>query len=102
MLVLLPDCALSDSSISCNGVSYCRSKKRNFNNTMHLRCLKKCLTELYVTIYLIKMMRSNQKVAVDGIWKVCPRAGGPIQFPGFNREYYHSVCLHIDVRFPLH
>lgn len=24
------------------------------------------------------------KVAVDGVWKVCPEAGGPVQFPGFN------------------
>lgn len=21
---------------------------------------------------------------MDGIWKVCPEAGGPVQFPGFN------------------
>ncbi|KAG5030653.1 hypothetical protein JHK85_014635 [Glycine max] len=35
-------------------------------------------------------------VAVDGIWKVCPQAGGPIQFPGFNGELlcpaYHELC----------
>lgn len=21
---------------------------------------------------------------MDGSWKVCPEAGGPVQFPGFN------------------
>lgn len=24
------------------------------------------------------------QVAVDGIWKMCPEVGGPVQFPGFN------------------
>ncbi|KAK1291665.1 hypothetical protein QJS10_CPB17g02590 [Acorus calamus] len=36
------------------------------------------------------------EVAVDGIWKVCPEAGGPVQFPGFNGELicpaYHELC----------
>ncbi|KAL6995647.1 leishmanolysin, partial [Sarracenia purpurea var. burkii] len=35
-------------------------------------------------------------VAVDGVWKVCPDAGGPVQFPGFNGELicpaYHELC----------
>ena len=21
---------------------------------------------------------------MDGVWKVCPEAGGPLEFPGFN------------------
>jgi len=33
------------------------------------------------------------QVAVDGVWKVCPRAGGPIQFPGFNGQYLLVFCL---------
>ncbi|KAH7665038.1 Peptidase M8 leishmanolysin protein [Dioscorea alata] len=36
------------------------------------------------------------EVAVDGLWKACPEAGGPIQFPGFNGELicpaYHELC----------
>ncbi|KAE9457065.1 hypothetical protein C3L33_11022, partial [Rhododendron williamsianum] len=38
----------------------------------------------------------SAQVAVDGIWKVCPEAGGPVQFPGFNGELicpaYHELC----------
>lgn len=34
------------------------------------------------------------KVAVDGIWKVCPEAGGPVQFTGFNGNYaVYSQCI---------
>ncbi|KAJ3672797.1 hypothetical protein LUZ60_006171 [Juncus effusus] len=36
------------------------------------------------------------EVAVDGLWKACPEAGGPIQFQGFNGELicpaYHELC----------
>ncbi|XP_044474515.1 uncharacterized protein LOC123202619 [Mangifera indica] len=36
------------------------------------------------------------EVAVDDTWKVCPEAGGPVQFPGFNGELicpaYHELC----------
>ncbi|KAF3556911.1 hypothetical protein F2Q69_00012693, partial [Brassica cretica] len=36
------------------------------------------------------------EVAVEGEWKFCPQAGGPIQFPGFNGELicpaYHELC----------
>ncbi|CAN1273560.1 TNC [Linum perenne] len=36
------------------------------------------------------------EVAVDGKWKVCPRAGGPVLFPGFNGELvcpaYQELC----------
>ncbi|CAA7041694.1 unnamed protein product [Microthlaspi erraticum] len=36
------------------------------------------------------------EVAVEGVWKLCPQAGGPIQFPGFNGELicpaYHELC----------
>ncbi|RWW50400.1 hypothetical protein BHE74_00043336 [Ensete ventricosum] len=35
-------------------------------------------------------------VAVDGIWNVCPEAGGPVQFPGFHGEFLivlkHVIC----------
>ncbi|RZR90080.1 hypothetical protein BHM03_00017903, partial [Ensete ventricosum] len=35
-------------------------------------------------------------VAVDGVWKVCPESGGPVQFSGFNGELicpaYHELC----------
>lgn len=33
---------------------------------------------------IIAECRCYLQVAVDGIWKLCPQAGGPIQFPGFN------------------
>ncbi|KAK1436554.1 hypothetical protein QVD17_02335 [Tagetes erecta] len=46
--------------------------------------------------YQRKCVNSTLEVAVDGIWKVCPEAGGPIQFPGFNGELicpaYHELC----------
>ncbi|KAL2973919.1 hypothetical protein AAZX31_14G074500 [Glycine max] len=46
--------------------------------------------------YQHKCINNSLEVAVDGIWKVCPRAGGPILFPGFNGELicpaYHELC----------
>ncbi|KAK7352359.1 hypothetical protein VNO80_17779 [Phaseolus coccineus] len=46
--------------------------------------------------YQHRCMNNSLEVAVDGIWKVCPQAGGPIQFPGFNGELicpaYHELC----------
>lgn len=30
---------------------------------------------------------------MDGIWKVCPEAGGPVQFPGFNGDYYVFILF---------
>ncbi|KAK9165605.1 hypothetical protein Scep_000796 [Stephania cephalantha] len=46
--------------------------------------------------YLHRCMNNSLEVAVDGIWKVCPEAGGPIQFPGFNGELicpaYSELC----------
>ncbi|KAL1353747.1 uncharacterized protein [Arachis hypogaea] len=46
--------------------------------------------------YQHRCINNSLEVAVDGIWKVCPRAGGPIQFPGFNGELicpaYHELC----------
>lgn len=31
---------------------------------------------------------------MDGMWKVCPEAGGQIQFPGFNGNYaVFSICF---------
>ena len=35
---------------------------------------------------------------MDGIWKVCPEAGGPIQFPGFNGDYAVLFCLFLIVK----
>lgn len=33
---------------------------------------------------------------MEGVWKFCPQAGGPIRFPGFNGELicpaYHELC----------
>ncbi|KAF4348238.1 hypothetical protein CsatB_008675 [Cannabis sativa] len=46
--------------------------------------------------YQHKCVNNSLEVAVDGVWKVCPEAGGPIQFPGFNGELvcpaYHELC----------
>lgn len=32
---------------------------------------------------------------MDGIWKVCPKAGGPVPFPGFNGNFDLMTCLSI-------
>lgn len=46
--------------------------------------------------YQHRCINDSLEVAVDGIWKVCPEAGGPVQFPGFNGELicpaYHELC----------
>ncbi|KAK4429151.1 Leishmanolysin-like peptidase [Sesamum alatum] len=46
--------------------------------------------------YQHRCINNSLEVAVDGIWKVCPESGGPIQFPGFNGELicpaYHELC----------
>ncbi|KMT19291.1 hypothetical protein BVRB_1g012970 [Beta vulgaris subsp. vulgaris] len=46
--------------------------------------------------YQHRCMNTTLEVAVDGIWKSCPVAGGHIQFPGFNGELvcpaYHELC----------
>ncbi|KAK7291166.1 hypothetical protein RIF29_06094 [Crotalaria pallida] len=46
--------------------------------------------------YQHRCINNSLEVAVDGIWKACPRAGGSIQFPGFNGELmcpgYHELC----------
>ncbi|BAT82728.1 hypothetical protein LR48_Vigan01g333400 [Vigna angularis] len=46
--------------------------------------------------YQHRCINNFLEVAVDGVWKVCPQAGGPIQFPGFNGELicpaYHELC----------
>ncbi|BBG94942.1 metalloendopeptidase [Prunus dulcis] len=34
--------------------------------------------------YQHRCVNNSLEVAVDGMWKVCPEAGGPLQFPGFN------------------
>ncbi|KAI4316786.1 hypothetical protein L6164_024731 [Bauhinia variegata] len=51
--------------------------------------------------YQHRCINNSLEVAVDGIWKVCSRAGGPIQFPGFNGELicpaYHELCRTVPV-----
>ncbi|KAK4796809.1 hypothetical protein SAY86_029135 [Trapa natans] len=46
--------------------------------------------------YQHRCVNNSLEVAVDGIWKVCPASGGPMQFPGFNGELicpaYHELC----------
>ncbi|XP_027091968.1 uncharacterized protein [Coffea arabica] len=46
--------------------------------------------------YQHRCVNNSLEVAVDGIWKVCPEGGGPIQFPGFNGELicpaFHELC----------
>ncbi|XP_020244315.1 uncharacterized protein LOC109822512 [Asparagus officinalis] len=46
--------------------------------------------------YQHRCLNNTLEVAVDGIWKTCPEAGGPVQFPGFNGELicpaYHELC----------
>ncbi|GMP45085.1 hypothetical protein CsSME_00013738 [Camellia sinensis var. sinensis] len=46
--------------------------------------------------YQHRCINNSLEVAVDGVWKVCPAAGGPVQFPGFNGELvcpaYHELC----------
>ncbi|XP_047327274.1 leishmanolysin-like peptidase [Impatiens glandulifera] len=46
--------------------------------------------------YQHKCFNNSLQIAVDGTWKVCPEAGGPIQFPGFNGELicpgFNELC----------
>ncbi|XP_009365609.2 leishmanolysin [Pyrus x bretschneideri] len=46
--------------------------------------------------YQHRCVNNSLEVAVDGVWKVCPEAGGALQFPGFNGELlcpaYHELC----------
>ncbi|KAL7607136.1 uncharacterized protein LOC111920667 [Lactuca sativa] len=46
--------------------------------------------------YQHRCVNMTLEVAVDGIWKACPEAGGPVQFPGFNGELicpaHHELC----------
>ncbi|XP_022951479.1 leishmanolysin-like [Cucurbita moschata] len=46
--------------------------------------------------YQHRCINNSLEVAVDGMWKLCPQAGGPVQFPGFNGELvcpaYHELC----------
>ncbi|CAA6653468.1 unnamed protein product [Spirodela intermedia] len=54
--------------------------------------------------YQHRCMNNSLQVAVDGTWKVCPEAGGPIHFHGFNGELicpaYHELCNAVPL--PLH
>ncbi|WOK99198.1 leishmanolysin-like peptidase [Canna indica] len=51
--------------------------------------------------YQHRCIDNTLEVAVDGIWKVCPQVGGPIQFPGFHGELmcpaYHELCNNVSV-----
>ncbi|CAH9100322.1 unnamed protein product [Cuscuta epithymum] len=46
--------------------------------------------------YKHRCLNNSLQVSVDGIWKACPLAGGPVIFPGFNGELicpaYHELC----------
>ncbi|KAH6829201.1 metalloendopeptidase / zinc ion binding protein [Perilla frutescens var. hirtella] len=46
--------------------------------------------------YQHRCVNNTLEVAVDGGWKICPQAGGPIKFSGFNGELicpaYHELC----------
>ncbi|KAF6149671.1 hypothetical protein GIB67_017404 [Kingdonia uniflora] len=51
--------------------------------------------------YQHRCVNSSLEVAVDGVWKVCPEAGGSIKFPGFNGDLicpsYHELCSTLPV-----
>ncbi|KAK4859689.1 hypothetical protein QYF36_010029 [Acer negundo] len=40
------------------------------------------------------VLNSAFHVAVDGEWKLCPEAGGPVQFPGFNGDQLICPAYH--------
>ncbi|CAK8569593.1 unnamed protein product [Lathyrus sativus] len=46
--------------------------------------------------YQHRCINNTLEVAVDGMWRVCPQAGGSIQFAGFNGALicpaYHELC----------
>jgi hypothetical protein len=50
--------------------------------------------------YMHRCANSTLQIAVDNVWKTCPREGGPIEFPGFNgtcsldlfEEFCKSFC----------
>lgn len=46
--------------------------------------------------YQHRCINNTLEVAVDGMWSMCPQAGGSIQFPGFHGELicpaYHELC----------
>ncbi|CAJ2675541.1 unnamed protein product [Trifolium pratense] len=46
--------------------------------------------------YQHRCINKSLEVAVDGLWRECPQAGGSIHFPGFNGELicpaYHELC----------
>lgn len=50
--------------------------------------------------YQHRCRNKSLEVAVDGIWKTCPKKGGPIQFSGFNGELicpvYEELCGDLD------
>lgn len=50
--------------------------------------------------YQHRCKNKTLEVAVDGVWKICPEKGGPIQFPGFNGELIcpvnQELCKELD------
>ncbi|CAN6448012.1 unnamed protein product [Victoria cruziana] len=56
--------------------------------------------------YQHRCTKKSLEVAVDGVWKVCPESGGPVQFPGFNGELicpaYHELCNSMPLPIPGH
>ncbi|XP_018678800.2 uncharacterized protein LOC103986043 isoform X1 [Musa acuminata AAA Group] len=51
--------------------------------------------------YQHRCRNNTLEVAVDGIWKVCPEAGGPVQFRGFHGELicpaYQELCSSVPM-----
>ncbi|KAG0610529.1 hypothetical protein M758_7G072700 [Ceratodon purpureus] len=46
--------------------------------------------------YMHRCANNSLQIAVDNVWKTCPREGGPIEFPGFNGildcPMYQELC----------
>lgn len=73
-----------------NALQMYLSTKNNQGSSLYLKPASffscRFLIMLFYFIYF--------QVAVDGMWKVCPEAGGQIQFPGFNGNYaVLSICF---------
>ncbi|CAM6102918.1 unnamed protein product [Calypogeia fissa] len=54
--------------------------------------------------YQHRCKNHSLEVAVDGMWKVCPKEGGPVQFSGFNGDLicprYHELCDEVIQKLP--
>ena len=42
--------------------------------------------------YMHRCANNSLQIAVDNVWKTCPREGGPIEFPGFNGTHLPGHC----------